>query len=53
MPVPKPTEKETESEFMERCMGDETMQQDYRSQAQRVAICLTQWKRREKNDQQQ
>jgi hypothetical protein len=29
MPIPKPTAEETEQEFVSRCMGDETMINEY------------------------
>lgn len=42
MPIPKPRRSESESDFMERCMGDPTMVQEYDSD-QRYAVCSTQW----------
>lgn len=39
MPVPKPSEKETETEFLRRCMNDKTMKKEY-EQKQRLAICF-------------
>lgn len=41
MPVPKPRDGETQEEFIERCMGDEAMQ-EY-EQDQRAAICYSTW----------
>lgn len=49
MPLPKPSKKETESEFVNRCMGDEIMNKDYKDQKQRVAVCYSQYKTRIKN----
>jgi hypothetical protein len=49
MPLPKPSKKESESEFVNRCMGDEIMNKDYKDQKQRVAICYSQYKNRVKN----
>lgn len=38
MPIPKPKSNESQNEFMQRCMGDEKMIQEYPSE-QRAAIC--------------
>lgn len=38
MPVPKPTEKENKSQFIERCMSDKVMVSEYDNE-QRLAIC--------------
>tara|TARA_R110000737_G_scaffold306606_1_gene314312 strand:+ start:256 stop:1293 length:1038 start_codon:yes stop_codon:yes gene_type:complete len=40
MPIPKPNNEETNEQFVERCMADETMQ-EY-DEKQRLAICETQ-----------
>jgi hypothetical protein len=34
---------ESQSEFMERCMGDSYMKDKFPRLDQRVAVCLTQW----------
>jgi len=49
MPLPKPSKKETEQEFVSRCMGDEMMNEDYKDQKQRAAVCYSQFKRRIKS----
>lgn len=41
MPIPKPTKKEGQKEFMPRCIGDETMRKDFKDIKQRIAVCLT------------
>ena len=41
MPIPKPNAGETESLFMERCMGDDKMKDEYPDKDQRVAVCMT------------
>jgi len=48
MPLPKPSKKETEQEFVSRCMGDDMVIKEYKDQKQRVAICYSQFKMREK-----
>ena len=30
MPLPKPSKKETEQEFVSRCMGDDMMNKDFK-----------------------
>ncbi len=47
MPIPKPQDNETQKEFIERCMSNETMVSEY-EQSQRSAICYREW--RNKND---
>ena len=46
MPIPTPNENESEGEFIERCMGDETMVDEYES-SQRRAICEDAWEGRD------
>jgi hypothetical protein len=48
MPLPKPRKKETEQEFVSRCMGDDMMNKEYKDPKQRAAICYSQFKVREK-----
>jgi len=45
MPIPNPRKGQKESEFMSRCMSDETMKKDFPDNKQRVAVCLTQVRR--------
>lgn len=40
MPIPIPETTESEREFIARCMGNETMVQDFEDNAQRYAICI-------------
>ena len=46
MPLPKPKPTEKQQEFMNRCMGDPTMNKEYPRQDQRLAICYTKWRDR-------
>src|SRR5690606_14958488 len=46
MPIPTPEQNETKDEFIERCMGDETMKEEYPDGGQRYAVCLAQWDER-------
>lgn len=46
MPIPKPRKGEEKSKFISRCMGNEVMRSDFPSQAQRAAVCHSQWRKR-------
>ena len=48
MPIPKPRKGETESGFMERCMGIDTMRSEYPQRDQRVAVCLSSFRDKQK-----
>lgn len=50
MPLPKPRENEAEDDFIGRCMGDETMKDDFPNNAQRFAVCATQWRKKKENN---
>lgn len=45
MPLPEPISGETQEQFIERCMGDETMQAEFEDEDQRYAICTAQWQK--------
>lgn len=50
MPIPSPKKSELtndqgKSDFVSRCMGDATMNEDYPDQKQRAAICYYQYKK--------
>lgn len=49
MPLPTKRKKETEQEFMGRCMGDDIMNKDFKDQKQRAAVCYSQYRKRTKN----
>lgn len=46
MPLPKPNDGETKDEFIDRCMADDTMQDEFPDESQRYAVCLAQWDER-------
>lgn len=48
MPLPKPGDQEDRADFMDRCMGDETMNSDFPDNSQRAAVCNQQWRDRNK-----
>ena len=41
MPIPKPKQGESRSDFMGRCLSSDIMQQDYTDNDQRFAVCST------------
>ncbi len=42
MPIPQPRNSETDSQFMDRCMSDPVMVDEYPQQDQRAAVCSAQ-----------
>lgn len=46
MPIPKPKLGESRQQFLDRCMGDDTMTTEYDSE-QRLAVCTTQYNSKE------
>lgn len=48
MPLPKPNKDESKEKFMDRCMANETMNEEYPDKDQRYAVCQTQWKDKDK-----
>ncbi len=43
MPIPVPNLKERRPEFIERCMSNPTMIEEYPDTSQRLAVCYTSW----------
>ena len=50
MPLPRPRKDEKEDDFIERCMGDEVMTEEYPDESQRRAVCQTQWDESKEQD---
>lgn len=48
MPLPKPSKKEKQSEFVSKCMGDPMMNKDFPNQKQRAAVCYSQFSKKSK-----
>ena len=44
MPIPQPQQGEKENEFVQRCMIDKKMVEEYPDKDQRYSICITQIK---------
>lgn len=45
MPIPKPKDDEKQDEFIERCMSDKTMKEEFKDNKQRLAVCFTTWRK--------
>jgi hypothetical protein len=46
MPIPTPQKNQEEESFMQDCMGDPTMNKDFKDQKQRAAVCYRQFRTR-------
>jgi hypothetical protein len=44
MPIPQPKDNESDKDFIARCMGNESMVEEYKDSGQRYAICISQTK---------
>ena len=47
MPIPKVKKNENEKDFIGRCISTLTKAGDYDSQDQRIAVCYTEWRKKE------
>ena len=45
MPMPKPKKNEKEDKFIERCIGDDVMKDEFDDEKQRLAVCYDIWKK--------
>jgi len=43
VPLPEPTEAEDRNAFLNRCMRDDAMRDEYPDTDQRFAVCQSQW----------
>ena len=48
MPLPKPKPNESHDDFLSRCMGNPTMNEDYPENDQRYAVCISLWEKGDK-----
>lgn len=44
MPTPKPHMGESQDDFMDRCMGDAAMMEEFPENDQRMAVCMMNWR---------
>jgi hypothetical protein len=45
MATPEPRTGELKEDFMQRCMSDEEMQEEFQDTDKRIAVCLVSWKK--------
>lgn len=45
MPIPDPNPKETKKKYLDRCMADPVMVEEYPESKQRYTICNVNWSR--------
>ena len=51
MPLPKPKSTETEKDFIQRCMSDDKIIEEFNTNDQRVAVCLSAYRNNKKEAQ--
>lgn len=51
MPLPSPKNKQSQDNFINSCMSNKTMKEEYPDTKQRVAVCFSQWKKSKKKKQ--
>lgn len=49
MPLPKPNTNESHEDWMDRCMADDTMTEEYDDNEQRYAVCESLWRQTKEN----
>ena len=49
MPLPKPRANEDKDDFVSRCMSNSVMNEDFPGKKQRLAVCFSQWKKKDYN----
>jgi len=48
MPLPRPTKREKENDFISRCMSNEVMKREFPNRDQRLAVCFDIFRKRKK-----
>ena len=49
MPLPTKKDKETKSRFVSRCIADLTSKKEFKDIKQRIAVCISQWDKKDEN----
>ena len=49
MPLPKPKKNEKQNDFISRCMSSDVMQDEFSDHKQRIAVCYSQFRRKEED----
>lgn len=47
MPLPKKNKTETKKKFMSRCLSDLTTKKEFKDIKQRIAVCMSQWEKKD------
>jgi len=50
MPLPTPSKNEEKNAFVSRCVSSLSNKDEFGSNSQRVAVCISQWKRHKKKE---
>lgn len=50
MPLPKPRKNENQNAFMQRCMADPKVSEEFKNPKQRVAVCMSQWENKKESN---
>lgn len=45
MPIPKPKKYEEEKDYLKRCINNAMMQDEFKDQKKRTAVCKLVWKK--------
>lgn len=48
MPLPSPKKNQKKDDFIESCMGNPTMNRDFKNNKQRFAVCQSLWEKHNK-----
>ena len=48
--IPKPKGEEKGSDYIKRCMADNTMNSEFPDQKQRAAVCYNEWREAKKEE---
>lgn len=49
MPLPKPKPREEKKDFIQRCAADSIMNKEFPNESQRLAVCYSIWRDRNKH----
>lgn len=50
MPIPTPHKGEKQDDFMHRCMSNEVMKKEFPENKQRVAVCMSKWRKKSEKE---
>ena len=50
MPLPTPNKNEEKQEFLERCMSNNKMKEEFPNNSNRYAVCNTKWEEKEEGE---